>query len=215
MVAETDRLWLQEDQNSQKFDRIVFCGEDSLPQLEATLEKYFPLLPFVTGNIPEGVEGETPSADGLLGEVSGENLMVEKTADQGGPEGENPNEKELEGEIPGDGGGGDKGGKFLSDFDEEKVLEIGATKPVVQENRATKSAVQETGATKPAVEEVIDLDAITLELDNLQRAPQESLVELTVSETSRDLDTLEKVAQEKLVELGGSEANEELDAQTK
>ena len=64
----------------------------------------------------------------------------------------------------------------------------------------------------PAVEEVIDLDAITLELDNLQRAVEESLVELTVSQTRRDLDTLEKVAQEKLAELGGSEANEELDA---
>ena len=57
--------------------------------------------------------------------------------------------------------------------------------------------VQETGATKPGVQEVIDLDAITLELDNLQRAAQESLVELTVSQTSKDLDTLEKVAQEK------------------
>ena len=53
--------------------------------------------------------------------------------------------------------------------------------------------VQETGATKPVVEEVIDLDAITLELDNLQRAAQESLVELTISQ-------------------GGSAANEELDA---
>ena len=63
----------------------------------------------------------------------------------------------------------------------------------------------------PAVQEVIDLDAITLEQDNLQRAAQESLVELTVSQTSRDLDTLEKVAQEKLAELSGSEANEELD----
>ena len=62
-----------------------------------------------------------------------------------------------------------------------------------------------------AVQVVIDLDAITLELDNLQRAAQESLVELTISQTSRDLDTLEKVAQEKLAELGGSEANEELD----
>ena len=41
---------------------------------------------------------------------------------------------------------------------------------------------------------------------------QESLVELTISQTSRDLDSLEKVAQEKLAELGGSEANEELDA---
>ena len=276
---ETVRLWLQEDQNSQKFDRIVFCGEDNLPKVEATLEKYFPLLPFVTGIIPEGVEGETPSADELLGEVPGENLMEGKTADQGGPERGNPNEKEVEREIPGDGSDGDKGG---NDFDEEKVQvtradkpavqetvvtkpvvqetvatkpvvqetvatkpvvqetgatkpvvqetgatkpavqetvaakpavqETGATKPVVQETVATKPAVQETGATKPPVEEVIDLDAITLELDNLQRAPQESLVELTVSQTSRDLDTLEKVTQEKLAELGGSEANEELDA---
>ena len=103
MVVETVRLWLQKDQNSQKFDRIVFCGEDNLPQLEATLEKYFPLLPFVTGLIPEGVEGENPSADELLGEVPGENLMEEKTADQGGSEEENPNEEGVEGEIPGDG----------------------------------------------------------------------------------------------------------------
>ena len=58
------------------------------------------------------------------------------------------------------------------------------------------------------IEEIIDLYAITLELDNLQRAVEESLVELTVSQTRRDLDTLEKVAQEKLAELGGSEANE-------
>ena len=63
-----------------------------------------------------------------------------------------------------------------------------------------------------AVQEVIDLDAITLDLDILQRAAQESLVELTVSQTCRDLNTLEKVAQEKLAELCGSEANEELDA---
>ena len=47
----------------------MFCGEDNLPQLEATLEKYFPLLPFVTSIIPEGVEGEAPSADELLGGV--------------------------------------------------------------------------------------------------------------------------------------------------
>ena len=67
VVVETVRLWLQEDQNNQKFDRIVFCGEDNLPHLEATLQKYFPLLPFVTGIIPEGVEGENPSADELLG----------------------------------------------------------------------------------------------------------------------------------------------------
>ena len=72
----------------------MFCGEDNLPQLEATLEKYFPLLPFVTGIIPEGVEGETPSADDLLWEVPNENLMEEKIADQGEPEGENPNENE-------------------------------------------------------------------------------------------------------------------------
>ena len=150
---EIVRLWLQEDQNSQKFDHIVFCGEDNLLQLEATLEKYFPLLPFVTGIIPEGVEGETPSADELLGEVPGENLMEEKTADQGGPEGENPNEKEVEGEIPGDGGGGNKGGKFPKDFDEEKVQETEATKPVVQETVATKPVVQETVATKPAVQD--------------------------------------------------------------
>ena len=64
----------------------------------------------------------------------------------------------------------------------------------------------------PVVQWVIDLDAITLELDNLQRAAHESLVKLTVSQTNRDLDTLEKVAQEKLAELGGSEGNEELDA---
>ena len=69
---------------------------------------------------------------------------------------------------------------------------------MVQETGATKPAVQETVAAKPAVEEVIDLNAITLELDNLQRAVQESLVELTVSQTNRDLDTLEKVAHEKL-----------------
>ena len=93
-----------------------------------------------------------------------------------------------------------------------------ATKPAVQETVAAKPVVEETVATKPAVQQtvatndVIDLDAITLELDNLQRAAQESLVELTVSQTSRDLDTLEKVAQEKLAELGGSEANDELDA---
>ena len=78
------------------------------------------------------------------------------------------------------------------------------------EGNTGQPSVQESGATKPGVEEVIDLDAITLELDNLQRAAQESLVELTVSQTSRDLDALEKVAQEKLAELGGSEANEEL-----
>ena len=150
VVVETVRLWLQEDQNSQKFDRIVFCGEDKLPQLEATLQKYFPLLPFVTGIIPEGVEGENPNADALLGKVPGENLMEEKTDDQGGPEGENPNEKEIEGEIPDE---GDKGGKFPNDFDEEKVLVTGATKPVVQETEATKPVVQETGATKPAVQE--------------------------------------------------------------
>ena len=88
---------------------MVFCGEDNLPQLEATLEKYFPLLPFVTGIIPEGVEGETPSADELLGEVPDENLFGEETADQGGPAGENPNEKEVEGETSGDGGDGDRG----------------------------------------------------------------------------------------------------------
>ena len=117
---ETVRLWLQEDQNSQKFDRIVFCGKDNLPQLEATLEKYFPLLPFVTGIIPEGVEGETPSADELLGEVPDENLLEEKTDNQNGPEGENPNEKEFEGEIPGD---GNKGGEFPNDFAEEKPNE--------------------------------------------------------------------------------------------
>ena len=69
----------------------------------------------MTGIIPEGVEGENPSADELLGEVPGENLMEEKTDDQGGPEGENPNEKEIEGEIHGDGGDGDKGGKFPND----------------------------------------------------------------------------------------------------
>ena len=166
------------DQNSQKFDHIVFCGVENLPQLEATL-KYFPLLPLVTGIIPEGVEGETPSADELLGEVPGENLMEEKTADQGGPEGENPNEKGVEREIPGDGGDGDKGGEFP--FDKEKVQGIGATKPVVQESVATKPAVQETVATKPVVQEtgatkpvvqetratkpvvgeVIDLDAVS------------------------------------------------------
>ena len=39
-----------------------------------------------------------------------------------------------------------------------------------------------------------------------EHAVQETLVELTVSQTSRDLDTLEKVAQEKLAKLGGSEA---------
>ena len=82
----------------------------------------------MTSIIPEGVEGETPSADDLLGEVPGENLMEEKTADQGGPEGENPNEKEVEGETPGD---GDKGGEFPDDFDEEKVQETRVTKPVV------------------------------------------------------------------------------------
>ena len=150
MVVETVRLWLQEDQNNQKFDRIVFCGEDNLPHLEETLQKYFPLLPFVTGIIPEGVEGENPSAEALLGEVPGENLMEEKTDDQGGPEGENPNEKEIEGEIPYE---GDKGGKFPNDFDEEKVQVIRATKPVVQETVATKPAVQETGATKPVVQD--------------------------------------------------------------
>ena len=32
----------------------------------------------MTGIIPEGVEGETPSADELLGEVPDENLMEEK-----------------------------------------------------------------------------------------------------------------------------------------
>ena len=32
----------------------------------------------MTGIIPEGVEGETPSAGELLGEVPGENLMEEK-----------------------------------------------------------------------------------------------------------------------------------------
>ena len=90
------------------------------------------------------------------------------------------------------------------------VQETVATKPVVQETGATKLVVQETVAAKPAVEEVIDLESITLELDNLQRAAQETLVELTISQTSRDLDTLEKVAQ--LAELGSSEANEELDA---
>ena len=72
--------------------------------------------------------------------------------------------------------------------------------------------VLETVAAKPVEQEVIDLDAITLELDNPQRAAQESLIKLTVSPRQADLDTLEKVAQEKLVELGGSEANEELDA---
>ena len=51
------------------------------------------------------------------------------------------------------------------------------------------------------------IDLITLELDNLQRAAQESLAEQTVSKTSRDLDTLEKAAQDKLA--GGSEAKEE------
>ena len=70
--------------------------------------------------IPEGVEGETPSADEVLGEVPDENLMEEKTADQGEPERENPNEKAVEGETPGDGGDGDKGGKFPN-LDEEKV----------------------------------------------------------------------------------------------
>ena len=45
----------------------------------ATLEKYFPLLPFVTSIIPEGIEGETPSADKLLGEVPNKNLMEEET----------------------------------------------------------------------------------------------------------------------------------------
>ena len=45
------------------------------------------------------------------GKVPGENLMEEKTADQGGPEGENPNEEGVEGEIPG--GDGDKGGNSL------------------------------------------------------------------------------------------------------
>ena len=67
MVVETVRLWLQEDQNSQKFDRIMFCGEDNLPQLEATVEKYFSLLPFVTGIIPEGVEGEVPDENLMEG----------------------------------------------------------------------------------------------------------------------------------------------------
>ena len=133
MVVETVRLWLQEDQNSQKFDHIVFCGEDNLPQLEATLEKYFPLLPFVTGIIPEGVEGETPSADELLGEVPDENLMEEKTADQGGPEGENPNEKGVEGEPPGD---GDKGGEFPDDFGEEKPNETSEIIVPPQEDRS-------------------------------------------------------------------------------
>ena len=65
----------------------------------------------------------------------------------GGPDGENPNEEEFKGEIPGDGGDGDNGGKFPNDFDEEKVQEIGATKPALQETGATKPAVQETGAT--------------------------------------------------------------------
>ena len=54
----------------------------------------------MTGIIPEGVEGETPSADALLGEVPGENLMEEKTDGQGGPEGETLNEKEIEGGNP-------------------------------------------------------------------------------------------------------------------
>ena len=54
------------------FERIVFCGEDNLPQLKATLEKYFPLLPFVTSSIPKGVEGETSGAD----EVLGKSLMI-------------------------------------------------------------------------------------------------------------------------------------------
>ena len=33
---------------------------------------------------PKGIDGENSSADELLGEVPGENLMEEKTADQGG-----------------------------------------------------------------------------------------------------------------------------------
>ena len=78
----------------------MFCGEDNLPHLEATLQKYFPLLPFVTSIIPEGVEGETPRADALLGEVPSENVMEEKNDDQGGPEGETLNEKEIEGGNP-------------------------------------------------------------------------------------------------------------------
>ena len=40
----------------------------------------------MTSIIPEGVEGETPSADEVLGKVPDENLMEEKAADQGGPE---------------------------------------------------------------------------------------------------------------------------------
>ena len=51
----------------------------------------------MTGIIPEDVEGEGKGrgADALLGEVPGENLMEEKTDDQGGPEGETLNEKEI------------------------------------------------------------------------------------------------------------------------
>ena len=51
----------------------------------------------MTGIIPEGVEGENPSADALLGEVPGENLMEEKTDDQGGPEGKTLMRKKLKG----------------------------------------------------------------------------------------------------------------------
>ena len=52
---------------------------------------------FATCISPEGVEGETPSADELLGEVPNENLLEGKTANQSELEGEIPNEK-VEGE---------------------------------------------------------------------------------------------------------------------
>ena len=177
----------------------MFCGEDNLPQLKTTLEKYFPLLPFATGIIPERVEGETSSADELLGEVPKENyLLEEKTVNQSGPEGENPNEKVAEGETLGD---GDKGGEFPNDFDEEKPNETSeiivphhkdgdtptvkvteskeplvlAAKPGVQETVHTKPAVEDTVATKPVVQETIATKPAIQEAISTKPALQETI----------------------------------------
>ena len=45
IIIETVRLWLQEDQNGGKFERVVFLAKANVGLVEMFLKKFFPLQP--------------------------------------------------------------------------------------------------------------------------------------------------------------------------
>lgn len=73
IIIEAVRLWLQEDQNSASFERIVFAARANVALIEKCMEQYFPLQPdAVPLMVKESVsqpttitEGESPPYDHL------------------------------------------------------------------------------------------------------------------------------------------------------